>query len=85
MVSRTAPNKRFWTQEEVGFAVARGVKIISIRMGEDPTGFISKHQALARLNRTAEEIAKEINALLLNDELTTSLLQEVISASEIPF
>jgi hypothetical protein len=27
-----------WTQQEIGFAVARGVKIISFKMGEDPTG-----------------------------------------------
>jgi hypothetical protein len=33
----------FWTQQEIGFAVGRGVKIISFKMGEDPTGFISKH------------------------------------------
>jgi len=32
-------SKSFWTQQEVGFAVGRGVKIISLKMGEDPTGF----------------------------------------------
>jgi hypothetical protein len=37
-----------WAQQEVGFAVARRVKIISFKMGEDPTGFISKHQPLPR-------------------------------------
>jgi hypothetical protein len=45
-------SKSVWTQQEIGFAGARGVKIISFKMGEDPTGFISKHQALPRLNRT---------------------------------
>jgi hypothetical protein len=35
----------FWTQQEIGFAVGRGVKIISFKMGEVPTGFISEHQA----------------------------------------
>ena len=60
----------FWTQQEVGFAVGRGVKIISLRMGEDPTGFISKHQALARRQRTAEEIALgEISTGAQNDLL----------------
>lgn len=63
--------KSFWTQQEIGFAVARGLKIISFKMGEGPTGFISKHQALPRLNRSAEVIAKEVNGLLLGDELTT--------------
>jgi len=64
----------FWTQQEVGFAVGRGVKIISFKMGEDPTGFISKHQVLARGQRTAEEIAKEIDALLSADEVTAAKL-----------
>jgi hypothetical protein len=67
-----------WAQQEVGFAVARRVKIISFKMGEDPTGFISKHQALPRLNRTAEQIATEVNTLLLSDELTNIRLKEVI-------
>lgn len=63
-----------WTQQEVGFAVARGVKIISLKMDEDPTGFISKHQALPRLSRTADEIAREIDKLLSEDPLTKDRL-----------
>jgi signal recognition particle subunit SEC65 len=65
----------FWTQQEIGFALGRGVKIISFKMGEDPTGFISKHQALPRQSRTAEEIAKEVDALLAADELTADKLE----------
>ena len=71
----------FWTQQEVGFAVGRGVKIISLRMGEDPTGFISKRQALSRRSRPAEEIAKEIDHLLSNDELTSTKLQAAKQAN----
>ncbi len=61
-----------WTQQEIGFAVARGVKVIAIRMGEDPKGFISKHQALSRGEKRAEEVAAEIDILLLKDERTRS-------------
>jgi hypothetical protein len=70
----------FWTQQEIGFAVGRGVKIISFKMGEDPTGFISKHQALARRQRTAEQIAAEIDSLLSADELTATKLQDAKKA-----
>lgn len=63
-----------WTQQEIGFAVGRGTNIISFKMGEDPTGFISKQQALARGKRTAEEIAREIEALLSSDEQTAKSL-----------
>jgi TIR domain len=68
-----------WTQQEIGFAVARGVKIISLKMGEDPTGFISKQQALSRRNRKAEEIAEEIDAILLADPTTR---EKIIAAKK---
>lgn len=35
-----------WTDQEVGFAVARGVPIIAVRLGTNPYGFIGKFQAL---------------------------------------
>jgi hypothetical protein len=68
----------YWTQQEIGYAVGRGVKIISLKMDqEDPTGFIGKHQALARGNRTAEAIAKEVDAILSDDDLTSARMAEV--------
>lgn len=81
-----------WTQQEIGFAVGRGVKIISLKMGEDPTGFISRRQALPRQRKTAEEVAKEIDDLLSIDDLTSERLRAVRQLSglqqnddEIPF
>lgn len=85
-------SQSFWTQQEVGFAYGRNVKIISLKMGEDPTGFISKQQALSRRNLSAEEIAKEIDSLLLGDERTASKLQSskkvrelITKKDEMPF
>jgi TIR domain len=69
-----------WTQQEIGFAVGRGAKIISFKMGEDPTGFISKHQALARRQRTAEQIAQEIDSILSADEQSAARLLEAKKA-----
>jgi len=66
----------YWTQQEVGFALGRGIKVISFRMGEDPKGFISKRQALSRQGRTAEQIAAEIHNLLAADEQTGGKLSE---------
>jgi hypothetical protein len=37
-----------WTDQEVGYAVARGVPIIAVKLGIDPYGFIGKFQALSR-------------------------------------
>jgi hypothetical protein len=83
-------SKSYWTQQEIGFAIGKGGKVISLKMGEDPTGFISKHQALARRGRRAEDIAKEVDSLLSEDERTRELLQAakahgVFSNDEIPF
>ena len=82
-------SKSIWTQQEIGFALGRGVKVISFRMGEDPTGFISKHQALARRGRTAEQIAEEVNDILADDPKTSVRLAAAKSArgltDEIPF
>jgi hypothetical protein len=36
-----------WTDQEVGFALGRGVPIIALRFGRDPYGFIGKFQALS--------------------------------------
>jgi hypothetical protein len=71
-----------WTQQEIGFAIGRGVKIISFKMGEDPTGFLSREQALPRKKRTAEEIAKEIGMLLAKDARTADRLLEAIASKQ---
>lgn len=49
-----------WCQQEVGFAIARRVPMLAIRMGEDPVGFQSASQALSRGRKTAEELSDEI-------------------------
>lgn len=74
-------NASCWTQQEIGYAVCRGVKIITVKMGkEDPAGFISKHQALLRQGRTAEAVTKEITQLLLDDPHTHGILVEARKA-----
>jgi len=39
-------HESLWTDQEVGYAIARGVPIIAVRMGRDPYGFIGKFQGL---------------------------------------
>jgi hypothetical protein len=36
-----------WTDQEVGFALARGVPLIAVRLGRNPYGFMGKFQGLA--------------------------------------
>lgn len=65
-----------WTQQEIGFALGQGTYVISFKWGEDPTGFISKHQALPRKDRNADQIAEEIDRLLSLDTRTRDRLAE---------
>lgn len=65
-----------WTNQEIGFALGRGVKIISLRMGEDPPGFISAEQAIPQQQRMAVDIAPIIVGLLSEDERTTMRMAE---------
>ena len=76
-----------WAQQEIGFAVAKGVKIIAVRMGEDPQGFISKHQALSRGEKNAVKLASEIAVLLEKDQRTSARFLQCKLAAEdnIPF
>lgn len=80
-----------WTQQEIGFGIGKNIKIMSLRMDEDPKGFISKHQAILRRGRDASGVAEEINAILINDFMTRDRMNEVRSNfqtkddDEIPF
>ncbi len=65
-----------WTNQEIGFALGRGVKIISLRLGEDPPGFISAEQAIPQQQRMAVDIAPVIVGLLSDDERTTMRMAE---------
>lgn len=56
-----------WTDQEVGYAVARGVPIIAVRLGKDPYGFIGKFQALSSTWPTAIENIMKI--LIKNDQV----------------
>lgn len=48
-----------WTDQEVGFALARGVPVIAVELGCLPYGFIAKFQALRTdWSAAAEEIVK---------------------------
>lgn len=40
-------HESLWTDQEVGFAIGRGVPIIAAKLGRDPYGFIGKFQALS--------------------------------------
>ena len=62
-----------WTDQEVGFAFARGVPIIAVRMGKDPYGFIGKFQALSCSWSVASE--NIIGVLIRHDRMFNAYIQ----------
>ncbi len=67
-----------WCQQEVGFAVAKGVEIVSIKFDEDPAGFIGKYQALAGTNNIVNDITNIFN-ILQNSSKTKDLYSAKIA------
>jgi hypothetical protein len=46
-----------WTDQEIGFAMGRGVPVYSIRYGQDPYGFIGRFQAFNSGRKSAGTLA----------------------------
>jgi hypothetical protein len=62
-----------WTDQEVGFALARGVPVIAVHLGRDPYGFIGKFQALrAGWDDAAEGI---VTLLMKHDRMFSAYIQ----------
>jgi len=57
-----------WTDQEVGFAIGKGVPIIPVRLGLDPYGFFGKYQGLQGNGKTVTKIAKEIVEILIKNK-----------------
>lgn len=68
-----------WTDQEVGYALARGIPIIALRLGRDPYGFIGKFQALSCQWDAAP---KEIVKLLIRQDRMVGAYAEAIRAVE---
>ena len=62
-----------WTDQEVGYAFARGVPIVAVRLGRDPYGFIGKFRALSsNWLMAGEDIVK---VLIKSDRMFSAYLQ----------
>jgi hypothetical protein len=61
-----------WTDQEVGFSVARAVLIVPIKIGQDPYGFIGKFQALQGAGKSALDLSNEIADVLVAHPLTAA-------------
>lgn len=49
-----------WTDQEIGFAMGRGLPVFSVRFGQDPYGFIGRFQGFVGGGKTVEVLAREL-------------------------
>lgn len=76
-------HESFWTDQEVGFAMGRGVLAVAIRLGEEPYGFISRLQAFQGEGKTEKELARDIfQAFLKNKQTRRRIAHALLSRFE---
>ncbi|KUO52701.1 MAG: hypothetical protein APF82_02015 [Sphingomonadales bacterium BRH_c42] len=49
-----------WCDQEVGYALGKGIPVFAVRCGADPHGFVSRFQAFNGNGKSAPQIAKEL-------------------------
>lgn len=67
-----------WTDQEVGFVVARGRPVIPVDLGVKPYGFIARYQALAVTEVEPRAIAADIIGVLIDHEETQSSIASLL-------
>jgi hypothetical protein len=70
-----------WTDQEVGFALGKGVLVIPVRLGADPYGFIGKVQGISASLNESERLAADLSATLLGHPSTHRHLRKGLAAA----
>lgn len=67
-----------WTDQEIGFAMGRGVPAFAVRLGETPYGFIGRFQAFNGNGKTAGDLARELFDSYRKNKQTQRKMGEVV-------
>jgi hypothetical protein len=54
----------YWTNQEVGFAIGKNTPVISVKIGDDPKGFIGRFQAIPGKGRYPKDIVSDIMRIM---------------------
>src|SRR2546426_742584 len=65
-----------WTDQEIGYAMGRGVLPVALRCGQDPYGFIGRFQAMQGHGKEAATVARELFAVLRSHRQTRQRMAE---------
>lgn len=71
-------HKSNWTDQEIGFAMGRGLPVFAVRFGQDPYGFIGRFQGFNGGGKNAEIIAKELFDAYRKNKQTQKRMGEVL-------
>lgn len=71
-------NKSTWTDQEVGYALGRGVPVFSVRLGVSPYGLFGRKQAFNGNGKTAQEIARELFDAYRAHAKTAEMMADVV-------
>jgi hypothetical protein len=66
-----------WTDQEIGFALGRGIPILTVRLGEDPYGFLGREQAIPG-DVKMEKLADSIFKVFVKNKLTRKRMAESV-------
>ncbi len=67
-----------WTDQEVGFAMGRGLPTYSVRYDQTPYGFIGRFQAFNGNNKSPDDLAREIFDTLRTHKQTQRRMSEIL-------
>ena len=71
-------HKSNWTDQEIGFVMGRGIPAFSVRLGQDPYGFIGRFQAFNGSNKNAKLIARELFDAYRKNKQTRQRMGDVL-------
>ncbi len=71
-------HKSNWTDQEIGFAMGRGVPTFAIRFGQDPYGFVGRFQAFNGEGKEVSTLASELFNAYRKNKQTQKRMAEVL-------
>jgi hypothetical protein len=71
-------NNSRWTDQEIGFALGRGVMVIPVKLGLDPYGFIGKIQGVSGKLDNPSVLAQDLVGVLLKQPGISRLMYEAL-------
>lgn len=80
LVALLHPNfhQSYWTDQEIGFVMGRGLPVFAVRFGQDPYGFIGRFQAFTGAGKSPEALARELFDAYRKNKQTQRRMAEVL-------